>query len=70
MYFMSLNSPSHLRGKTLPLIILDEVDAADESDEGNPIQLAEQRATTFGEDARIVIASTPTARDGAINQQW
>ncbi|MFG0514935.1 phage terminase large subunit family protein, partial [Kluyvera intermedia] len=24
-YFMSLNSPSHLRGKTLPLMLLDEV---------------------------------------------
>ncbi|EIZ3359514.1 phage terminase large subunit family protein [Salmonella enterica] len=70
LYFMSLNSPSHLRGKTIPLIILDEVDAADESDEGSPIQLAEQRASTFGDEARIVIASTPTARDGAINQQW
>jgi len=35
-YFMSLNSPSHLRGKTLPLMLLDEVDAVEtESDEGN-----------------------------------
>nr|WP_282551802.1 terminase gpA endonuclease subunit [Providencia sp. JUb39] len=70
LYFMSLNSPSHLRGKTVPMLLLDEVDAADESDEGSPIQLAEQRATTFGDEARIVIASTPTTKDGAISQQW
>lgn len=70
-YFMSLNSPSHLRGKTLPLMLLDEVDAVEtESDEGNPIIIAEQRATTFGEDARIVICSTPTGKSGAINKEY
>lgn len=71
LYFMSLNSPSHLRGKTIPLILLDEVDGVvNETEEGDPIQLAEQRASTFQDEARVVIASTPTTRDGAINQQW
>lgn len=70
-YFMSLSSPSHLRGKTLPLMLLDEVDAVEtESDEGNPIIIAEQRATTFGDDARIVICSTPTGKNGAINKEY
>lgn len=70
-YFMSLNSPSHLRGKTLPLMLLDEVDAVStESDEGNPIMIAEQRATTFGDDARIIICSTPTGKHGAINKEY
>lgn len=70
-YFMSLNSPSHLRGKTLPLLLLDEVDAVEtDTDEGNPIVIAEQRATTFGEDARIYISSTPTGKYGAIHTQY
>ncbi|MDP8728353.1 terminase gpA endonuclease subunit [Serratia marcescens] len=70
-YFMSLNSPSHLRGKTLPLMLLDEVDAVEsESDEGNPIEIAMQRATTFGDDARIFICSTPTGKYGAIHTQY
>ncbi|MBN5214269.1 terminase gpA endonuclease subunit [Serratia ureilytica] len=70
-YMMSLNSPSHLRGKTLPLMLLDEVDAVEtESEEGNPIIIAEQRATTFGEEARIFICSTPTGKYGAINTQY
>lgn len=70
-YFMSLGSPSNLRGKTLPLMLLDEVDAVEtDSDEGNPIVIAEQRATTFGEDARIFICSTPTGKYGAINTQY
>ncbi|MHB7569816.1 phage terminase large subunit family protein [Citrobacter braakii] len=70
-YFMSLNSPSHLRGKTLPLLLLDEVDAVEtDTEEGNPIMIAEQRATTFGEDARVFICSTPTGKYGAINTQY
>ncbi|HHK9327769.1 TPA: terminase gpA endonuclease subunit [Escherichia coli] len=70
-YFMSLNSPSHLRGKTLPLLLLDEVDAVDtDTEESNPIMIAEQRATTFGSDARIFISSTPTGKYGAINTQY
>ncbi|HBM9257463.1 TPA: phage terminase large subunit family protein [Citrobacter freundii] len=70
-YFMSLNSPSHLRGKTLPLLLLDEVDAVEtDTEEGNPIMIAEQRATTFGDEARVFICSTPTGRYGAINTQY
>lgn len=70
IYMMSLTSPSHLRGKTLQNILLDEVDAAQESDEGDPILLAEQRATTFGEESIIVVSSTPTTKHGAINKQF
>lgn len=71
LYFMSLNSPSNLRGKTTPLMLLDEVDAVDiDTDEGNPIDIASNRATTFGDDARIFISSTPTGKDGAIHQQF
>ncbi|WP_368287544.1 terminase gpA endonuclease subunit [Kluyvera intermedia] len=70
-YFMSLNSPSHLRGKTLPLMLLDEVDAVEtDTEEGNPIIIAEQRATTFGDDARVFISSTPTSKYGAIHTQY
>lgn len=70
IYMMSLTSPSHLRGKTLQTILLDEVDAAQESDEGDPLLLAEQRATTFGEESIIVVSSTPTTKHGAINKQF
>lgn len=70
IYCMSLTSPSHLRGKTLQTILLDEVDAAQESEEGDPILLATQRATTFGDEAIICVSSTPTTKHGAINKQF
>lgn len=70
IYCMSLTSPSHLRGKTLATAILDEVDAAQESAEGDPVLLAEQRVTTFQDEALVLISSTPTVKEGAINKQF
>ncbi|HHX9167900.1 TPA: terminase gpA endonuclease subunit [Salmonella enterica subsp. enterica serovar Inverness] len=70
LYMVSMTSPSTLRGKTCKIIALDECDAAQASEEGDPIALAANRATTFGEDARIIVSSTPTHKLGAINQQW
>ena len=70
LYMVSLTSPSTLRGKSCKIICLDEVDAAQASEEGDPIALAVNRATTFGEDARVLISSTPTTKLGSINQQW
>ncbi len=52
-------------------MLLDEVDAVEtDTEEGNPIIIAEQRATTFGEDARVFISSTPTSKYGAIHTQY
>ena len=69
-YMMSLNNPTHLRGKTLPLILMDEVEAVEDSDEGSPISLAQKRATTFQDEARIVVCSTPNTKYGPINKEF
>ncbi len=70
LYLMSLTSPSHLRGKTLATALLDEIDAAAESDEGDPVLLAEQRTTTFGDEALVILSSTPTTKEGAISKHF
>ncbi|HEN3480690.1 TPA: phage terminase large subunit family protein [Yersinia enterocolitica] len=70
LYFMSLGSPNHLRGKTLKRVVLDEVSAIDNSDEGNPIRLAENRITDFGTDGKILISSTPTFGGDAIDIEY
>lgn len=70
LYMVSLTSPSNLRGKTVKVGLLDEVDAATASKEGDPIALAANRLTTFGEEGRLIISSTPTHKLGAINQHW
>lgn len=71
LYFMSLGSPNHLRGKTLKRIILDEVSAVDLNDpEGNPIRLAEQRITDFRAEGKVLISSTPTFSGDAIDIEF
>lgn len=71
LYFMTLGSAKALRGKTLKRIILDEISAIDQNtDEGNPIRLAEQRATDFGQEAKILISSTPTFSGDAIDVEY
>lgn len=71
LYFMTLGSAKALRGKTLKRIILDEVSAIDQhSEEGNPIRLSEQRATDFGQEAKILISSTPTFSGDAIDVEY
>ncbi|WP_391487821.1 phage terminase large subunit family protein [Leclercia tamurae] len=71
LYFMTLGSAKALRGKTLKRIVLDEVSAIDQnSEEGNPIRLAEQRATDFGQEAKILISSTPTFSGDAIDVEY
>ncbi|CQI92591.1 Bacteriophage tail assembly protein [Yersinia rohdei] len=71
LYFMSLGSPNHLRGKTLKRVVLDEVSAIDNSgEEGNPIRLAENRVTDFSAEGKILISSTPTYSGDAIDIEY
>ncbi len=70
LYMVSLTSPSTLRGKTAKVGLLDEIDAATASEEGDPVALAANRLTTFGDEGRLVVSSTPTSKLGSINQQW
>jgi len=71
LYFMTLGSPKALRGKTIRYVILDEISGCDQhSTEGNPVRLAEQRATDFGQEAKILISSTPTFSGDAIDVEY
>ena len=58
------NSASSLRSLPARIVLLDEVDAygADVQREGDPVDLAIQRAESFGSSKRILIVSTPTVR--------
>lgn len=70
MYFMTLGSAKALRGKTCKRIILDEIAACEQSEEGNPIRLAEQRVTEFGDEAKILLSSTPTFAGDPIDVEY
>lgn len=58
------NSAAGLRSMPVRYLFLDEIDAypADVDGEGDPIQLAEKRTTTFSR-RKIFMSSTPTLKD-------
>lgn len=66
------NSSSGLRSMPAKYIFLDEVDAYPQEldDEGDPVKLAEARATTFTR-RKIFLVSTPTIESvSRINREW
>ena len=58
------NSPSSLASRPVRLVLCDEVDRypASAGSEGDPVNLARKRATTFW-NRKIVLTSTPTIKD-------
>ena len=61
LYVVGANAPSGLAAKTCRVILADEVDRfpASAGGEGDPVALAEKRATTIW-NRKIVLSSTPT----------
>lgn len=70
IYWLNLNTPGNLRGITCSMVLLDEVSNVEAGEEGNPIKLAEARTSTFGDDALIVVASTPLFKNDLINSEF
>jgi len=58
------NSPSSLASRPVRIVLCDEVDRypASAGSEGDPVNLAKKRATTFW-NRKIVLTSTPTIKD-------
>lgn len=55
------NSPSGLRQRSKRVVIMDELDAFEDNKEGDPVELADKRAETFGNAVKLK-SSTPTVR--------
>ena len=56
--FLAAKSPRNLRRHTAKVLIMDEIDAFEISNEGSPIDLATQRTLTF-RNRKIIAGSTP-----------
>jgi phage terminase large subunit GpA-like protein len=64
---------AQLASRPVPKVVLDELDsmAPDIDGEGDPVDLARQRTTTFGRQAKVVVMSTPKRQDGSgIIARW
>ena len=62
LMFAWSGSPKTMRGRSAPLIVADEVDGYEATEEGHPVSLLWQRAATFGDQRKLVEISTPTVK--------
>lgn len=62
LMFAWSGSPKTMRGRSAPLIVVDEVDGYEVTAEGHPVSLIWQRAATFGDQRKLLEISTPTVR--------
>ena len=62
LMFAWSGSPKTMRGRSAPVIVADEVDGYEASEEGHPVQLLWQRAATFGDQRKLLEISTPTIK--------
>jgi phage terminase large subunit GpA-like protein len=58
------NSPSTLRQRSKRVILLDEIDAYQDNEEGDPVEQADGRAETFTNAVKLK-CSTPTMKDSS-----
>ncbi|MDD0946290.1 phage terminase large subunit family protein, partial [Xylella fastidiosa] len=59
LMFAWSGSPKTMRGRSAPLIVCDEIDGYERTDEGHPVSLLWQRAATFGDERFLLEISTP-----------
>nr|DAN07189.1 MAG TPA: terminase large subunit [Caudoviricetes sp.] len=62
LMFSWAGSPKTMRGRSAPIIVVDEVDGYEPTPEGHPVSLIWQRAATFGDQRKLLEISTPTIR--------
>lgn len=62
LFLGSANSPNSLSEVPAPYVFMDEIDRYEDdvAGEGDPITLAEKRATSFGKNVKFYLFSTPT----------
>lgn len=62
MMFAWSGSTKTMRGRSAPVVVCDEVDGYEMTEEGHPVQLLWQRAATFLDERFLVEISTPTVK--------
>ena len=67
--FVAAKSPRNLRRHNARILLLDEVDAYEAGQEGDPIKLAEMRTLAF-RDRKIIAGSTPVFDHGPVSRLY
>ena len=59
LYMAWAGSTNTMRGISTPIVICDEAEAYEHTDEGHPVNLLRQRSETFGDKRKLIELSTP-----------
>ena len=59
LYFAWAGSANTMRGISTPIVICDEAEAYEHTEEGHPVNLLRQRSETFGDKRKLIELSTP-----------
>ena len=59
LYLAWAGSTNTMRGISTPIVICDEAEAYEHTDEGHPVNLLRQRSETFGDKRKLIELSTP-----------
>ena len=62
LMFAWSGSAKTMRGRSAPIIVADEIDGYEATEEGHPVSLLWQRAATFGDQRKLMEISTPTIK--------
>ena len=62
LYLARAGSSNTQRGISTPIVICDESEAYESSDEGFPTDILWQRSATFGDNRKLIEMSTPTVK--------
>ena len=68
--FVGARAARNLRGHTVRILAMDEIDGYEMTGEGDPIALAETRTKTFGRNRKILAGSTPVFDTGPITRAY
>lgn len=71
IYKVSMGSLKQLRGRTVKVVIADEVSGLEVTEkEGDPVSVLRNRCKTFGDQQRFIMSSTPTFEGDIIEQEF
>ena len=66
LYLAWAGSTNTMRGISTPLVICDEAEAYEYTEEGHPVNILRQRGETFGDKRKLIELSTPKIK----NKSW
>jgi phage terminase large subunit GpA-like protein len=70
LYYMAARSTASMKGRTIRVLIRDEIDEMPDTPQGDPLSMSLHRTNTYSGRRKIVNSSTPTTPSGKVAKKW